>query len=104
MSDHFSTLTRISSARNFCKKEKDIYKRKFKISQKEEINLINDLKNFFDSPPIQRLQQCPNVMAKIIVQAYQNIINKYFPLKKITKTSFKIYFETMVHARNKSKH
>ena len=54
VSDHFSTLTRISNARNFSKTEKAIYKRKFKISEKEEINLIIDLKNLFDSPPIQR--------------------------------------------------
>ena len=109
VSDHFSTLTRISNARNFSKKQKDIYKRKFKISEKEEINLINDLKNFFDSPPIQRLQKCPNVMAKIIVQAYQNIINKYFPLKKLPKRVLKFISKPWftrgikVSIRNKNK-
>ena len=89
VSDHFSTLTRITNARNYSKKEKDIYKRKFKINEKEEINLINDLKIFFNSPPVQCLQKCPNVMAKIIVQAYQNAINKYFPLKKVPKRALK---------------
>ena len=89
VSDHFSTLTKISNARNYYKHEKDVYKRKFKISEKEEINLLGDLKNFFNSPPIQCLQACPNVMAKIITQAYQNAINKYFPLKKVPKRALK---------------
>ena len=89
VSDHFSTLTKITSIRNYYKKEKDIYKRKFKINETEKRNLLYDLGTFFNSQPIQRLQGCPNVMANIITQVYQNIINKYFPLKKVSKKALK---------------
>ena len=77
--DHFSTLTRITNLRNFYKTEKDVYKRKFKINETEKQNLLLDVKTFFDSPPIQRLQACPNVMAKITTQVYQNVMGKYIP-------------------------
>ena len=89
ISDHFSTLTRITNLQNFHKRQKDVYKRKFKISESEKQNLMYDLETFFDSPPIHRLQACPNVMANIITQVYQNIMNKYFPLKKVPKKALK---------------
>ena len=89
ISDHFSTLTKISNVRNHSKQIKNVYKRKFKLSEHDEANMLNDLENLFSSEAIQRLQACPNVMAKIIIQAYQNLINKYFPLKKVSKRGLK---------------
>ena len=89
ISNHFSTLTKITNIRNYHEKEKDIYKRTFKISESDKRNLLYDLETFFSSPPIQRLQGCPNVMSNIITQVYKNIITKYFPLKKVPKRALK---------------
>ena len=85
ISDHFSTLTKIANSYNFHKRQKEIYKRKYKISNTEKQNLLYDAKTFFESPPIQRLLSCPNVMANITSQAYQNIRDKYFPLMAVPK-------------------
>ena len=90
ISDHFSTLTKIANSQNFNKHQKDIYKRKFKINKVEEKNLLHDVKTFFDSPPIQCLKSCPNVMTNITTQFYQNIGNKYFPFKLVPKKSAKV--------------
>ena len=46
ISDHFSTLTRITNLRNFYKTEKYVYKRKFKINETEKQNLLLDVKPF----------------------------------------------------------
>ena len=89
VSDHFSTLTKLTNVRNFHKNEKAVYKRKSKISDSDKSCLLYDLKAFFNSPVIQRLQSCPNVFANIITQVYQNIINKYFPLMKVPKRALK---------------
>ena len=61
----------------------------FKISNTEKQNLECDVKSFFESPPIQRLKSCPNVMANITTQVYQNVNNKYFPLKLVPKKALK---------------
>ena len=89
ISDHFSTLTKITNQQNYFERQKDVYRRKFKITEPEKQNLLKDLRDFFDSPPIQQLRKCPNVMANIITQVYQNVINKYFPLKKVSKKAMK---------------
>ena len=85
ISDHFSTLTKVTNLHNFHKNQRDVYKRKFKLNETEKQNLLHDVKTFFDSPPIQRLQRCPNVMANITTQVYQIVRVKYFPLKKVAK-------------------
>ena len=89
VSDHFSTLTKLTNVRNFHKNEKAVYKRKSKINDSDKSCLLYDLEAFFNSPVIQRLQSCPNVFANIITQVYQNIINKYFPLIKVPKRALK---------------
>ena len=89
ISDHLSTSTKIANSQNFNKHQKDIYKRKFKINKVEEKNLLHDVKTFFDSPPIQCLKSCPNVMTNITTQFYQNIGNKYFPFKLVPKKALK---------------
>ena len=89
ISDHFSTLTKIVNSQHFHKRQKDLYKRKFKISNVEKQNLLYDVKTFFESPPIQRLKTCPNVMANITTQFYQNVVEKYFPFKVVPKKALK---------------
>ena len=89
ISDHFSTLTKIANSQNFLKCQKKIYKRKYKISNTEKQNLKFDVKSFFECPPIQCLKSCPNVMANITTQVYQNVKNKYFPLTLMPKKALK---------------
>ena len=89
ISDHFSTLTKFSSVRHNESKCKNIYKRKSKLNPDEERSFISELDTLLNNEVIRTLNACPNVMAKILIQTYQNLIDKYFPLKKVSKKALK---------------
>ena len=55
----------------------------------EENNFISDLNTLLNNDVIKSLCSCPSIMAKILLQSYQNLINKYFPLKKVSKKALK---------------
>ena len=50
------------------------YKRKFKINELEEQQLLTDLNILLNNDPVIAMDACPNIKAKIIIQSYQNII------------------------------
>ena len=89
ISDHFSTLSKFSTAQNYDVKPKNVYKRKFKLNSEEEKKFVSDLDNLLNNVTIKTLSSCPNIMAKILIQSYQNLIDKYFPLKKVSKKILK---------------
>ena len=89
ISDHYSTLSKFSTVSFHDKKLKNVYKRKFKLNIEEENNFISDLNTLLNNDVIKSLCSCPSIMAKILLQSYQNLINKYFPLKKVSKKALK---------------
>ena len=89
ISDHFSTLTKITSVRHQKMKNIKAYKRKFRINELEEQQLLTDLNILLNNDPVIAMDACPNIKAKIIIQSYQNIIDKYYPLKRISKKALK---------------
>ena len=89
VSDHFSTLSKFSAVRNCNQKIGNVYKRKFKLNEEEEKNFCLELNTLLNSNVIRTISCCPNIMAKILIQSYQNLINKYFPLKKGSKKVLK---------------
>ena len=89
ISDHFSTLTKIAGVQNNNKKVKQVYKRKFRLTDKEKNDLVSDLDTLLNNNAVKTLTRCPNIMAKIVIQSYQNIMNKYYPLIKVPKRALK---------------
>ena len=89
ISDHFSTLSKFSAACSYNKKPKNVYKRKFRLNEEEERNFCSELNTLLNNDAVRSISSCPNIMAKILIQSYQNLINKYFPLKKVSKKALK---------------
>ena len=89
ISDHFSTLSKFSGACKYNQRSKTVYKRKFRLNEEEERNFISDLDILLNNNAVKSISSCPNIMAKILLQSYQNLINKYFPLKKVSKRALK---------------
>ena len=89
ISDHYSTLTKIVGVNCRSKKVKNVYKRKFRLTDQEKADLVSDLDNLLNNNVVKTLASCPNVMAKIVLQSYQNIMNKYYPLIKVPNRALK---------------
>ena len=71
------------------KKVKNVYKRKFRLTDQEKDDLTLDLDKLLNNNAVKTLVNCPNVMAKIVIRSYQNIMNKYYPLIKVPKRALK---------------
>ena len=86
ISDHFSTLSKIKCVdANFpLINNADIYKRKLKLNTDEEKRFCSDLSHAFQNAEFVAMK-CVNDRAKYISSTYQSLINKYMPLRKISK-------------------
>ena len=71
------------------KKVKQVFKRKFRLTDEEKNDLVSDLDCLLNNNAVKTLTCCPNIMAKIVLQSYQNIMNKYYPLIKVPKRALK---------------
>lgn len=96
ISDHFSTLTRLSKIPKKITPPRVIYKRKKYLSPNATIQFCNELKEALCSTlPIMR-DSCPNKRAKYIVESYQKLIDKFMPLKKLTKKQLCFYHKPWI--------
>ena len=88
VSDHFSTLTKIKGLVKVNNQSiyEDVFVRKSKLSEDEWIQLnqklLNNLNSVFD-PDL--CQQHVNDYASGITEAYQNVINDFMPLHKLSR-------------------
>ena len=89
ISDHFSTLTKLLGVQSNNKKVKQVYKRKLRLTDQEKTDLASDLDTLLNNNVVKTLIHCPNIAAKIVLQSYQNIMNKYYPLIKVPKRALK---------------
>lgn len=87
ISDHFSTITKIIDAKNITISKQTIYRRKKKTLTRTEIKSFNKdpqkllINNSFDCAASESINEKTNYL----ISAYQALIDKYFPLRKITK-------------------
>ena len=86
ISDHFSTITKITDAKNINISKQTIYRRKKTLTSTEIRSFNEDLQkllqnNSFDCATSESLNEKTNYL----ISAYQTLIDKYLPLRKITK-------------------
>ena len=84
ISDHFSTLSKFSGACKYNQRSKTVYKRKFRLNEEEERNFISDLDILLNNNAVKSISPCPNIMAKILLQSYQQIFSTQKGFKKGT--------------------
>ena len=84
MFDHYSTLTKIS---NFSKStgNADIFVRKSKLTETEWHNFNLELGTILSNKLCHGSNYNVNQQANIISEAYQTLVDKYMPLKKLSK-------------------
>ena len=83
VSDHFSTLTKIIDI-DKSERVKDIFYRKSNLNQREWLEFNNELAKALGKILMpQNMYVDANGIAKRIVDAYNSIINKFMPLKKL---------------------
>ena len=91
VSDHYGTLTKIKGYSQSGKHEK-IYRRKTKLSAEEWARFNVELNALLskDLPPDDQKLDI-NSEAKAILEAYQKLLDKYMPLKRLTRKQTRFY-------------
>ena len=86
ISDHFSTLTKITDAKNINISKQTIYRRKKTLTNTEIISFNEELKNLLSSFSLDRVTpDWTNKQTKHLISSYRTLIDKYLPLRKISK-------------------
>ena len=87
VSDHFSTLVKIIDANTINISKKSVYRRKKALSDMEienfnrELNQLLNRNSCFDSNTIYTV----NEKTSFLIASYESLIDKYMPLKKLSK-------------------
>ena len=84
MSDHYSTLTKIGDFAK-CNKNTDIYFGKCNLSEKLWVKFNYELENILNNNFPSGSNCDVNHQANIISRAYKKLVDKYMPLKKLSK-------------------
>lgn len=90
ISDHYSCLMKIRGIRTRKTADVKIFRRKSRLSEREIFDFNNDLKNVFSSESNYHKQKNVHDKAAYVVNTYQNLMDKYMPLRKLSRkeTSF----------------
>ena len=93
ISDHFSTMTKIKGVKYIDINKTEIYKRKQKLNDTEIANLNSDLSNALQQ--YCRLGNSISVDGKtdFIIKTYNTLVEKYLPLKKLSRKEKKYHFK-----------
>ena len=94
ISDHFSCLSKI---KGLCMKKSSnltIYRRKKRLGEDEIANLNSDLMQEFQWNSAVSEQKSMNDIASYVVKTYQHLMDKYMPLKKLSRKEKRFFHKT----------
>ena len=84
VSDHFGILTKLCSTAGF-EKEQPVYLRKKSLSDLEWAQFNHELKSILNQNLTCFKSENVNTSAQFITDTYNNLINKYMPLRKLSR-------------------
>ena len=87
ISDHFSTLAKVKRYKNAKLSRENIMKRKTKLSDQEIDSFNKDLQNAVN----ENITGCTNERVGHIIASYQQLTDKYMPLKKLSRKEKKYH-------------
>ena len=90
VSDHFATLTKIKGIEISHKHEK-IYRRNTNLSEQEQNKFNDDLEKDLSEKISFGNDSDPNKTADELVKIFHSLIDKYMPLKKLTRKQVRFY-------------
>ena len=85
LSDHFSTISKIRNVKIVNQSKIAIYKRKNTLTDSEKVKFRNGLTNALNDDRSLENVSCVHTKTKKIIETYQKLIDKYMPLRKLTR-------------------
>ena len=96
ISDHFSTLATIKGVKRFKMSDVCLYKRKSKLTVEELSNFNSDLINALQSGVVPLSDMNVNERTDFILLTYRKLIDKYMPLRKLSRKEKRFYFKPWI--------
>ena len=84
ISDHYSTFVKINQIKECTIPKTDIYTRKKTLTEAEETKLNSELQIAFENSNLTGVTNVDE-KTKIIIDIYQNLIDKFFPIRKLSR-------------------
>ena len=95
VSDHFATLTKIKGIGISHKHEK-IYRRNTNLSEQEQKKFNDEIDKILSEKIVFGNDSDPNKIADEIVKIFHYVIDKYMPLKKLTRKQTRFYHKPWI--------
>ena len=96
ISDHFSTICKIRNVKRVDQSKIEIYKRKTSLNESEKASFLNELSSRLSNLNSNPTVSCVHSKTKFIIEVFQELINKYMPLKKLTRKQKSFYLKPWI--------
>ena len=93
ISDHFATLAKVNCCIIPKLSRANVMRRKTKFTDQEIINFNNELSTAITGNGASYNSDCPNIRTAHIIATYQSLIDKYMPLKKLSRKEKKFHLK-----------
>ena len=93
--DHYSTITKVKQAVKINKKEA-IYRRKTNLTEQEWENFNNELGAILTEKISCSVDSDANYIATVISNTYQKLLDKYMPLKKLSRKERRYFYKPWI--------
>ena len=96
ISDHFSVLATIKGVKKFKMSDVCLFKRKAKLTANEMLNFNTDLNNALQGSGVPLDEMNVNERTDFILRTYRKLIDKYMPLRKLSRKEKKFHFKPWI--------